>query len=199
MKIKSLLLVGLLLCFTNVYPQLLDSLSLSEEPIYSSLEEALLNPDKVYRLTLRRKKLKEIPPEIFYLTNLQELNLSKNKITQIPTSINKLCKLQRLDLSQNKLITLAPELYDLLELQYLILNRNFIENLGTQIGNLTNLRYLDLWSNEIYRFPDEIMKLQNTLKVVDLRTIRIENHWQERIMNQLPNTKVLFTGGCNCN
>ena len=54
-----------------------------------------------------------------------------------------------------------------------------------------------MWSNEIDQFPESISQLQQ-LKKVDLRVININEPAQERIKKQLPNTVVLFSGGCNC-
>ena len=195
---KNTILIFLLILSFQVNAQILDSISLSTEYEYKSLDEALKNPEKVYKLTLKRKRLDEIPKEIFTLTNLQELNLKKNKIKKIPKEIGSLRNLQKLNLSQNKLIFLPKEIGMLINLNELILNRNVIEILPPEIGNLTKLRYLDLWSNEIYYFPDEIKKLQNTLKIVDLRVIRMSYNSQDKIAEQLPNTKIFFTKGCNC-
>ena len=90
--------------------QLLDSVTLSKQPLFTNLSMAIKNPDKVYRLDLHKTKLKEIPKEIFTLTNLQELNLSKNKLTTIPKDIGKLKNLQVLNLSANDIDTVPPEI-----------------------------------------------------------------------------------------
>ena len=45
--------------------------------IYTSLEDALKEPERVYRLILKRNKLAEIPKDIFQLKNLRELRLNK--------------------------------------------------------------------------------------------------------------------------
>lgn len=179
--------------------QMLDSLALSQEPEYTSLTEALKNPEKVYKLNLRKNKLKEIPPDIFKLTNLQELNLSKNKLTKIPKDISKLTKLEVLDVSSNEIDTLYPEIGLLVNIKKLILNQNIIAHLPGTIGNLMKMNFLDMWGNEIQVFPKEISKLSNILKVVDLRVINIHEEQQEEMIKLLPNTKFFFSLSCNCN
>src|SRR5688572_12687521 len=49
-----------------------DTLDLDE---YTSLEEALKEPEKVKRLSLKRKGLKEFPKDIYKFKNLVELDL----------------------------------------------------------------------------------------------------------------------------
>jgi len=179
--------------------QMLDSLALSQEPEYTDLTEALKNPDKVYKLNLRKNKLKEIPPAVFTLTNLQELNLSKNKLTKIPKDISKLTHLELLDVSANEIDTLYPEIGLLVNIKKLILNQNLIAHLPSTIGSLTKMYFLDMWGNEIQTLPKEITKLQNTLKVFDLRVINIHDDMQEEMTKLLPNTKFFFSLSCNCN
>ena len=179
--------------------QLLDSIALSQETEYTDLTEALKNPEKVYKLNLRKNKLKEIPAEVFTLTNLQELNVSKNKLTKIPKDISKLTKLEVLDASANEIDTLYPEMGLLVNIKKLILNQNIIAHLPSTIGNLMKMNFLDMWGNEIQVFPKEITKLSTTLKVVDLRVINIHDDQQEEIVKLLPNTKIYFSLSCNCN
>lgn len=181
------------------YAQILDSISLAGKPEYTSLTLALQKPDSVYRLNLRKQKLKEIPKEIFLFKNLQELNLSKNKISRIPQEIGDLKLLQKLDLSMNAIDSLPKEIGKLVNIMQLILNQNTIAIIPPEISNLTKMWFLDLWGNEIQEFPDEISKLSNTLKVVDLRVISIKPDLQEKIEQQLPNSKIYFSFSCNCN
>ena len=178
--------------------QLLDSVALSKQIEYTDLTEALKNPEKVYKLNLRKKKLKEVPKEVFMFTNLQELNLSKNKLTEIPKEIIALSKLEKLDVSANDIDTLYSEIGQLINIKKLILNQNVISHLPSTIGNLTKMSFLDMWGNEIQEFPKEITKLQNTLKVVDLRVISIHDDKQDEIIKLLPNTKFFFSLSCNC-
>lgn len=178
--------------------QLLDSVALAKEHEYSDLVEALKTPEKVYKLNLRKKKLKKIPKEVFTFTNLQVLNLSKNKLTEIPGDIGKLTKLEVLNVSANNIDTVSEEIGKLVNIKKLILNQNIISSLPPDIGNLTRMTFLDMWGNNIQELPKEITKLQNTLKVLDLRVISIRDNLQEIMVQQLPNTKIFFSMACNC-
>ncbi len=179
--------------------QLLDSIALSKQIEYTDLALALKNPEKVYKLNFRKKKLKEIPKEIYTFKNLQVLNLSKNKLTEIPKGISVLTKLEVLDVSANDIDTLYSEIGQLVNIKKLILNQNIIAHLPPTISNLTKMTFLDMWGNQIQEFPKEIAKLQNTLKVVDLRVISIHDDKQDDIIKLLPNTKFFFSTSCNCN
>src|SRR5947207_1790037 len=91
-KISLLLLLPTANCAlpTGLFAQLLDSAQFHAAPIFNDLNEALQNPDRVYRLSLHGKKLKVFPNEIFKFKNLQELDLSKNRIDSVPEGIGTL-------------------------------------------------------------------------------------------------------------
>jgi Leucine-rich repeat (LRR) protein len=199
LRIYKIFIFLFLLAGLQTRAQLLDSAALAKEPEYTDLTEALKNPDKVYKLTLRRMKLKTIPKEVFTFKNLQVLNLSKNKLTSIPAEIGMLKKLEVLDLSANNIDSVPPQIGKLVNIKKLILNQNVIATLPPEIGNLTKMIFLDMWGNEIQELPKEITKLQNTLKVLDLRVISIKEDKQEAIVKLLPNTKIFFSTSCNCN
>src|SRR5687768_4849869 len=102
-RIPSLLIFLFLFVPGKARAQLLDSLMLAQSAIFESMEEALKDPEKVYRLHLKKQKLTSFPMDILKLVNLQELDLSKNKLTEIPEEIGSLSKLQILNLSKNQL------------------------------------------------------------------------------------------------
>jgi leucine-rich repeat protein SHOC2 len=176
---------------------LLDSLTLDTLTAFTSLKEALKDPDKVIKLELRKKKLKTFPKEIFQFKNLQYLDLSKNSITEIPAEIGGLKSLQMLIMSKNELETLPKEIGELKMLQYLNVNQNEISSLPPQVGSLTSLKNFDLWSNNVDKFPTEMKNLKNLL-VLDLRVILIPDAEQERVQGLLPKTKIYFSPYCKC-
>ena len=165
---------------------------------YNSLEDALTNPDGVKILDLHKKKLEEFPADIFKFKNLEELNLAKNKIKVIPSEIKTLTKIRKLDISRNKLTVFPAEICALVNLDSLIIHENEITELPKEIGNLTKMIYFDMWGNYVTDFPDQISKLKNTLKVLDLRVIGINEKGQEEISQLLPYTKIYFSTSCNC-
>ena len=164
---------------------------------YTDLQQALAHPDSVYKLTLKGKKLTEIPPEVFTLHNLQVLNLSKNRITVIPPGIANLKNLQELDLSNNRLTNLPPQIGELRYLNKLKLNKNVITALPPEMGSLINLEVLEMWNNELDTVPDD-MRFLVRLKTFELRGILFSEEEQEEIQSLLPNTKIYFSPSCAC-
>ncbi len=197
---RNLVVVLFLFIGTSAFSQttlLYDSLTLDTMHTYKSIEEALKNPDKVYKLDLRKKKYKNFPREIFQFKNLQYLDISKNSIVEIPAEIAELTNLQYFNVSKNKLEALPAQIGDLTQLYYLNANQNDLFSLPSQIGKLSKLKYLDLWSNNIEKFPTELRYLKS-LKVLDLRVILIPDSEQEHIQQMLPKTKIYFSPFCKC-
>lgn len=177
--------------------ELLDSLTLDTLTAFTSLEEALKNPEQVIKLELRKKRLKNFPPEIFRFTNLQYLDLSKNSIAELPEDIGKLKNLQYFSIARNHLIEFPAQIGELSHLYYLNANNNDLVAITAGIGKLEKLRNFDLWSNNIERFPEELQGLKE-LKILDLRVIMIPDAEQTRIQSLLPNTKIFFSPYCKC-
>lgn len=190
------------LCFGEgwgeaAFSQLLDSAQFYSAPVYNNLDEALQNPDKVYRLDLSKKKLKVFPLEVLKFKNLQELNLSKNKLDSLPEQIGMLVNLQILNLSGNRLQYLPDSIGELKNLKKLVASRNSLVALPKRIGDLQNLEILDIWENDLSVFPEEMGKLKK-LRWMDVRVILLNDEDQERLRKLLPNTKIFFSPSCKC-
>jgi Leucine-rich repeat (LRR) protein len=192
-----LLYFGILFSWPLMGQNYQKGLSESNYKIYTSLEEALLVPDSVRYLSLKHKKLKSVPPEVFQFKNLEILDLSKNKLTEIPEDIQKLGKLREISVANNYLTTFPIQLGNLTELRKIVAYQNNIALLPNTIGSLLNLELLDLWSNEIESFPSEIKALKQ-LKFVDLRGIMLTDEQKQNIKSLLPTADVQFSMGCNC-
>ncbi|HNR19577.1 MAG TPA: leucine-rich repeat domain-containing protein [Bacteroidia bacterium] len=177
--------------------ELWDDDSLKNQKVFTSISEALQNPDSVFRLDLSKQKLTEIPAQVFQLKNLRELKANKNKISVISEAISTLTLLQSLSLENNKLKAIPPQIGELKNLKYLILNRNLIETIPPEIGKLFNLEDLELWDNEISVIADDI-RFCSSLKVLELRGILFSDEQQRHIHDILPYTKVYFSPSCNC-
>jgi Leucine-rich repeat (LRR) protein len=192
-------LLFFLFAFQRVSAQssLLDSLTLDTMTAFTSLEEALKDPEKVIKLELRKKRLKTFPMEILKFPNLQYLDLSKNSIKELPPEIAQLKNLQYFAISRNSVEELVPQIGELSNLYYLNVNQNELTSIPMTIGKLTKLRNLDLWSNNIDRFPEEMKNLKS-LMVLDLRVILIPDAQQAAIQAMLPQTKVYFSPYCKC-
>lgn len=196
-KLITLFFLALLTVSDYAQSALLDSMALVACHEYTDLNEALKNPDSVIRLSLRKKKFKSFPPQLYQFKNLQYLDLSKNSIDELPDSITLFTNLQQLICSKSGLKRLPPNIGKLKNLKYLNVNQNDIERLPYSFGELENLIVADLWSNNLEHFP-ESMKKMSGLKVMDLRNILIPQVNQDAIQAMLPNTKIYFSPPCKC-
>jgi Leucine-rich repeat (LRR) protein len=189
----------LFLNLSNLYGQLLDSLSLQNQTLFISFEQAnTVSIDSVYRLSFKRKLPDDFAQKIVQYPNLQELHLKNMRLKKVPNVVWQLENLTVLDLSNNHLDSLSPQIKNLIYLESLLLNRNYILSLPAEISYLSRLSYLDLWSNLIIEFPEDINKLENTLKTIDMRVINMADKYKEELQALLPNTKFLFSNSCNC-
>ncbi len=200
MKIKpGISLLIILLFFTKAEAQkILEPEELVRMPVYKSMEAARsVNPDSVFRLSLRGKKLKQIPAEVYQFKNLQWLDLSRNKLTELNDSIGLLLSLTELNLGYNKLKTLPASTGNLKHLSVLKLHKNLIAQLPKEMGNLRYLETLEMWDNEIDVFPEE-MRDCRLLRKLDLRGILMSDEKQHAIQALFPNTKIYFSASCAC-
>lgn len=166
--------------------------------IYTNLEEALKEPEKVYNLDLSKKKIQDFPMEVLKFTNLRSLKLYKNRIDSIPDEISQLKNLRELNVGLNDLTKFNKAICELTNLEKLVLNQNEIEEIPVEIKNLTKLVHLDMWDNNLFVIPAEINELKETLKVFDLQNIQFDTEEQKRINGLLPKTKVTMPPSCNC-
>ncbi len=165
--------------------------------VFTSLSQALMQPDSVFRLKLRRKGYKEIPAEVFNFKNLRELDLIGNKIQRIPNEISSLPQLEILRLGSNKIEVVGKEIGSLINLRYLDLGKNEIQALPFEIGELSNLEFLQIWGNDITLLPESIQNLDK-LKYLDMRAILLTDSEREDVLEQLPQTEIFISPGCNC-
>ena len=201
---KSLIKCLLSGCFTitilsNVNAQLLDSVAFDTVPTYS-LTKALKveDPMKVYKLSLKKMKLTELPPEIFQFKNLQSLNIAGNRFKVFPANIVEFKYLQELNISNNKIEIVTKELGELIYLKRFIANQNDIVTIPSEIKHLHKLKYLDLWGNNIGILPHEIGELENSLEEIDMRVILMSDAEHKVIQGLLPHTKIRFSKSCSC-
>ena len=175
------------------------ALPLAAQPdkVYRSLKE-VTDPQQVYILHLRWKRLRAIPPEVFTFTNLRELDLSRNNIDSIPSEIAQLQQLQRLVLSRNLIHHVPMEVGLLTHLEHLDLNRNPLESLPDNMAYLDSLRELILWSTNITSLPPSFAELDATLRLLDLRSCSLSIDEQEAITNLLPSVRKMWDQACNC-
>lgn len=167
------------------------------DKVYRSLSE-VKNPEEVYILRLRWKRLQTIPSEVFTFTNLRELDLGRNSIDSLPPEIGRLSHLQKLVLSRNLIRHLPVEIGLLRELRHLDLNRNPLAGLPEGLAYLPALRELVLWSTNITSLPESFSELDNTLQLLDLRSCSLTYDEQQVIESLLPTPRKLWDQACNC-
>ena len=166
---------------------------------YTSLQEALQEPEKVYRLKLTKLANRDsLPEELFLLTELRELTVKGCRLCVLNQNIDKLPKLESLNLDKNKLLRLPESIGNLKNLKYLCISRNIIETLPNSISNLSRLTYIDAWDNPLYILPESIKSLQKTLQILDLRQIPLTKSEYKAMQELLPDTEILFTDICEC-
>ena len=198
-KTRVLICFSLILIVRSLYAQIgLYSLEqLDTIRTYESMEEALINPEEVIKLVLKRKKLTTLPDGIEKLTNLQYLSLRKNKIDSLDSRIGNFSNLQVLILNENKIKALPDDIGKLSQLKRLQAGENFLTELTPDIGNLKNLEYLDVWSNDLADVPRTFEDLKN-LKEADFRVNAIKQEDQDIIQELVPKAKIHFSYDCKC-
>jgi len=198
-KSYKFLISFLLIVFTiSSKAQLLDSIAIDTVPTYNLQKALKQDPLKVHKLSLKKMKLSELPPEIFAFKNLQVLDLKKNKFKIFPKEIAQFNYLQELDISANKIQIVTKELGKLIHLRKFIASSNRIVSIPKEIKYLKKLTFLDLWGNDIGSLPNEISELQNTLQEIDMRVILMSNPEHKKIKALLPKTKIRFSKSCDC-
>lgn len=169
-----------------------------KDKLYTSIDQALTEPDKATMLSLKGQNLKTLPESIEKLSNIEVLDLSYNSFTNMPPQIFKLSKLKILYLNNNALISL-PDLSELKALTILRLDVNPFTNPLAELKKvavLSNLTTLNFSANKISAFPEELLKLTNladldlgygTIKVLPAGIDKLKN------LKRLVLTKNLLT------
>lgn len=191
-----------------------DSVQIKRE--FVSLDEALKNPENVYRidlsdqnlkisdtiwskftnlqyLSLKDDHLKEIPEGIGYLKNLEVLDLSGNDFKVLPSSFSNLTNLQELYLNDDKYFKFSkniPILSTLPNLRSLHIENDGLRSLPKDIVMLSHLESLYLNNNKFRQLPPELNGLKN-LQYLDFHDNKLPLPAQD-IKNQNFGYKIRF-------
>merc|ERR1712100_683118 len=103
-------------------PVLPECLFPAEDPMVQSLQELLLDTNK----------LTHLPESIKNLTSLEVLDLSSNEFTEFPTCILALKSLRVLKMERNKLTSIPDNLHELTNLEQVTFFGNQIEHIDDQ-------------------------------------------------------------------
>ena len=188
---KKTILFILIICLGCV------SVMAQRDRVYKSLKD-VRNPDSVYNLQLRFKRLKQIPPKVFEMRNLRRLDLGRNFIDTIPPEIGLLTNLEELDLRRNKIRVVPAEMGKLTNLRIINLSRNPILELPDEMSALTKLEELIIWCTGVIAFPPSFVALDSSLKVIDMRVCPLKWDDQEAIRELLPSPRKRWDYVCNC-
>lgn len=128
---------------------------------FESLSESnlRLTKDTLTELTLSHNILKEIPEEVYYLTNLRLLDLSNNMIESLANRPLEMPYLEELHLSTNQLEKVDSSLRLLTSLLELTLDSNQLAEIDESIYELKNLTYLDLSYNNLTTISKKLVQL----------------------------------------
>lgn len=136
---------------------------------FTNLQDALSEPDRVFKLDLSGQGLREIPKEISILTNLNELRIKDNLITSIGEELAENTRLESIDLSGNQLesIDFNNLSQNALNLKFLILRENSLVSIDGSLNKMKFLSYLDLGGNFIENIDDDILLKYLKVLVLD--------------------------------
>ena len=157
----------------------------AEFDIWCKSETILPLLKKIKNLSIHKRKLSYIPPQIENLENLEVLHLSFGFLSSLPQKIGKLKKLKDLNLSFNNFCKLPPQMGDLSTLSILNLNSNRLATIPSELYKLNSLITLQLAQNKLEALPKGISKLEN-LKELDLNNNRLTH-----LLPELKNMKKL--------
>lgn len=172
-----------------------------KDKVYTSLDKALVTPEKVYQLDLSfsSKKYQAMPDTVSVLKNLTHFFLQNSMLTDVSDSIEQLKNLEVLwlgnvkdDNTKNELNDIPDAVWSLEKLQVLHLENCGLEMVPETIGAMSELRELYLRDNHLYSLPRSIGKLRN------LQVLVVYNNPLESLpesMAGLENLKTLVLTG----
>ena len=165
--------------------------------VYRNIAKALEHTDLVYRLDLKRKRLKEVPVEILQFKNLQELNLNRNKLDSLPPWLIQLQDLMVFSANRNEIEEIPKEICRLPELRILDMSNNYLKSIPKNINQAKKLEKLILWGNLISDFPPTLRQCKNLI-LLDLLHNEMSADEQERIKFLLPDIEIIMSPPCQC-
>lgn len=138
---------------------------------FTSVKEALKNPEKVFRLDLSNQEVNLSNEEWSTFVNLESLKLKNDHLKEIPLGITNLKSLKSIDLSGNDFKTLPTEFSNLLNLEELLLNDEKNIDLPKSLSvlaKLPKLKSLHLENDNLSSLPAELLLFEK-LELLNLR------------------------------
>lgn len=170
-----------------------------EAPLPFCHDLACLQEQKgVQGLELRKKYRNNARPDSNSLKELRWLDLSSNRLELLPDWVCECEKLEYLNLAQNRIQRLPDCIGRLKNLRYLEANRNPLYILPETLSQCHQLQYLDLWKTWVTEIPWALKPLDQSLKMVDLRAIKMTREEQMEIHKVFSNPELRLSAWCNC-
>jgi len=144
-----------------VMPFLKDSVNKSEMITAKSMKEALQDPERVYELSLRNKRMTYLSPDIGRLKNLRVLDISGSFIKKIPPEIKACINLKVIKANASHLARIPKSIGNLKRIRIINLGYSKIKEVPEEIGNLSSLWSLSLGSKQLTNLPKSISNLKN--------------------------------------
>ncbi|WP_298392789.1 leucine-rich repeat domain-containing protein [Flavobacterium sp.] len=134
------------------------------EKDFTSLTEALKNPEKVFRMKVTTQEINLSDEQWSRFVNLEYLNLNGDHLKEIPVAITKIKSLKTLDLSGNDFKNLPEEFSNLTNLEEIYLNNEKNMNLPktlSVLSKLPKLKSLHLENDNLSALPNELLLFKN--------------------------------------
>jgi Leucine-rich repeat (LRR) protein len=176
---KIFFFVIILLTCSQLFAQIAD-----EKHEFTSIKEALKNPEKVIQLDLSNQKVELSNEEWSRFINLESLKLKNDHLKEIPLGITTLKSLKSIDLSGNDFKTLPNEFSNLLNLEELLLNDETNIDLPKSLSvlvKLPKLKSLHLENDNLSSLPAELLLFK------DLESLNL----RKNLFKEIPNLEGL--------
>jgi|TARA_R100000750_G_scaffold32961_3_gene21147 Leucine-rich repeat (LRR) protein len=196
--VKLLVLGCFLVCLQTAYAQLLTEKELKKATKFSWEKAQGTTPEKVLKLKLKKEEVALFLEKIETYIYLQSLDLNNCNLSELPKAIFKLTNLQELIISNNPITVIPSEIGELKNLKWLYATFIKATTLPSSIKELRKLHTLFLWGSEITYFPVEFLELKATLKVLNIRSIKMSKKAAKELKKQLSETRVRYSYRCDC-
>ena len=143
---------------------------LYEIKTFRSLDEALKQPDSVYKLIIFGKELNRVPDEVYSFKYLNTLELSKNSLKTLPEYIGDMIYLQGLYLAENKFSDMPEQVYRLPNLRRLRLGENKFDFMPEKLLEMKSIEEIYFGRNQIWEIPDRLFDM------LQLRVLKLDNN-----------------------
>lgn len=163
----------------------------SDSDSYTSISEALKDPESVCSLDLSGQGLTAVPAELSRFTKIKKLIVNDNKISTLPPDLFKVQSLMWLHLNKNLITSVPAEIKNLTNLEMLSVGENNLSEIPSEVGQLTRLRALGLSRTKVTTLPQSLTGLSE-LKVITIVENNLSDSQKEAMKKLLPNVTIFF-------